>query len=240
MNFQLRMAVGAAATAAVLALLAGVLGGIPFGHVLLRSIIGALVFGGLGFGAAILLEQFLPELFEELEDEPAVDVSVGNEDDSDDLRRELTSASAAERAAESGATAPRPAAAAAVQKSADTEDSVSGFTQDLSQNDEDASSEQSFQNSSDLVEEIHEQPRLEAENAAMTAATDADLAEESLDELPGMDEMADAFITSEAAIEGSDDENTGVGASELSSADAENAREIAKAIQTVLKREKQG
>ncbi|MDR1179352.1 MAG: hypothetical protein LBK44_02510 [Spirochaetales bacterium] len=44
-------------------LLFGVIGGIGFGTIILRAFLGALVFGGLGFGLEMLLRRVLPELF---------------------------------------------------------------------------------------------------------------------------------------------------------------------------------
>ena len=47
---------------AAVSLLAGIIGGNPFGVILLRLILSALVCGGLGLGVNLLVKKFLPEL----------------------------------------------------------------------------------------------------------------------------------------------------------------------------------
>jgi len=47
---------------AAVSLLSGIIGGNPFGVILLRLILSALVCGGLGLGANFLVKKFLPEL----------------------------------------------------------------------------------------------------------------------------------------------------------------------------------
>jgi hypothetical protein len=46
----------------MISLLAGVIGGVSFGTILWRSILGAAGFGALGFGTLYLIEKYLPEL----------------------------------------------------------------------------------------------------------------------------------------------------------------------------------
>jgi hypothetical protein len=57
-----RVAAGAAAFAAAVSLLAGVIGGIPFGIILVRLLVSSVFAGGLAVGALQLLKRFLPEL----------------------------------------------------------------------------------------------------------------------------------------------------------------------------------
>jgi hypothetical protein len=47
---------------AVVSLLAGIIGGNPFGVILLRLILSAVVCGGLGLGVILIVKKFLPEL----------------------------------------------------------------------------------------------------------------------------------------------------------------------------------
>jgi hypothetical protein len=47
---------------AVVSLLAGIIGGNPFGVILLRLILSAVVCGGLGLGVNLIVKKFLPEL----------------------------------------------------------------------------------------------------------------------------------------------------------------------------------
>ncbi len=60
--FNFRFILGFAALAVVISLFAGLLGGIPFGLILIRTIIGAAVFALLGAGAWWILQRFIPEL----------------------------------------------------------------------------------------------------------------------------------------------------------------------------------
>jgi hypothetical protein len=72
--FNFRFILGFAALAVVISLLAGLLGGISFGLILLRTLIGAAAFALLGAGAWWVLQKFVPELLEteaKREHEPA-------------------------------------------------------------------------------------------------------------------------------------------------------------------------
>jgi hypothetical protein len=57
-----KMLAGFAGFGAVVSLLAGVIGGNPFGVILLRLILSAGVCGGLGLGVNLIVNKFLPEL----------------------------------------------------------------------------------------------------------------------------------------------------------------------------------
>ncbi len=60
---NIKVVIGFAAIAAVLSLFAGIFGGVTFGVIFLRMILGALAFGALGAGASLLIERFMPDLF---------------------------------------------------------------------------------------------------------------------------------------------------------------------------------
>jgi hypothetical protein len=57
-----KIPVGFAGFGAVVSLLAGIIGGNPFGVILLRLILSAVVCGGLGVGVNLIVNKFLPEL----------------------------------------------------------------------------------------------------------------------------------------------------------------------------------
>jgi hypothetical protein len=62
---QWRYYAGAGLFAAVISLISGILGGNPFGVILLRMLLSALVLAGVALGVGILLRKFLPELMQE-------------------------------------------------------------------------------------------------------------------------------------------------------------------------------
>ena len=57
-----KIPVGFAGFGAVVSLLAGIIGGNPFGVILLRLFLSTLVCGGLGLGINLIVNKFLPEL----------------------------------------------------------------------------------------------------------------------------------------------------------------------------------
>jgi hypothetical protein len=90
---NVKVIIAFAAVAAVLSLFAGIIGGVAFGVILLRMILGAAVFGALGAGISLLVDRFMPELFsaeqqgataEEEEEAPQqgsqVDIVLDNEE----------------------------------------------------------------------------------------------------------------------------------------------------------------
>jgi len=82
---QWRYYAGAGLFAAVISLISGILGGNPFGVILLRMLLSALVLAGVAMGAGILLRKFLPELMQEAaatgaeKPEAAVDIVLPEE-----------------------------------------------------------------------------------------------------------------------------------------------------------------
>lgn len=233
MGFHIRTAIILASLAAAIAFLFGVLAGVPFGTVVLRTVLGGVVFAGIGYGAAVLIERFLPELLEmdDAADEDTggetLDVSVGDDSEDDDIRR-----AAFQRPDEDGTTA------------SDSSDpgSATNSTQESAQASQD-SAEDGFQPGirADLVEEIQES-RVDddsgsaADEASTAASGDEPAPDEvaALESLPDMEGMEDAFISTEQPTI---DEAP---ANEEGSADTQQAQEIAQAIRTVLQREEQG
>lgn len=234
MSFQLRLTSILAGTAFVIAFLAGIIAGVPFGYILLRSLVGTVVFAVLGLLLSFIVQQFLPELLEEQNDtDPSVDISVGEEDD-DMLRRSMRGSDEV------------PSDSEGKKRQNDTD---SDFDESLDSNktrdDDGEDSSPRFRPGieADLVEEVQEY-RAEADDAGQRASAREDhgsgLSADSgadvldVDELPDMGSMSDAFISTESGGEG--DEFSGSGGE----ADGEQAIEMAKAIRTVLQREQQG
>lgn len=62
--FNLRFILGFAALAFVVCLFAGLLGGIPFGLILFRTLMGTALFALLGVGASWVIQRFIPDLLD--------------------------------------------------------------------------------------------------------------------------------------------------------------------------------
>jgi len=86
--------------------ISGLIGAVGFGIIIIRAIIGAVLFAGIGYGISILLRKFLPELFEaqiesdlvseenlsqkqedSVEEKPQIDISIGS--DKEDFAMEM-------------------------------------------------------------------------------------------------------------------------------------------------------
>lgn len=64
MEIDWKFGAGCAAAAFVVSVLFGIFGGVQFGALILRALLGALIFAVLGIGCHRLMKSFLPELFE--------------------------------------------------------------------------------------------------------------------------------------------------------------------------------
>ena len=83
MKVNVRLIVAAAAGAFVIAALSAGLAGVPFGVVLGRAVLSALIFAALGVGVSLVISRFLPELEEEVGEESAehgVDIVIDDDD----------------------------------------------------------------------------------------------------------------------------------------------------------------
>ncbi|MBN2735428.1 MAG: hypothetical protein JXR70_00515 [Spirochaetales bacterium] len=59
---NLKVIIAFALVAMILSILAGGIGGVPFWEIIVRSLFGAVIFGGLGFGIGFIIDRYLPEL----------------------------------------------------------------------------------------------------------------------------------------------------------------------------------
>jgi hypothetical protein len=194
----------------------GFIGGVGFAVIILRAFLGALVFGILGFAADILLRRVLPELFAPA-GENGVDITVPGinpheNSDEDEFEGET----------------------------AEPEDERTASAETYMARDE----------AGDLVEEIEELPHSEADTAEGAAGLPAgntgggaepygtEEAPEDLDVLPDMGELNAPFAESGAA--GGDDSGVlaRTGSRRNAITEDNNPALIAKALQTVLKRDK--
>ncbi len=100
--------------------ISGLIGSVGFGIIIIRAIIGAILFAGIGYGISILLRKFLPELFEThaetdlVSDEnlsqkqelpvngkPQIDISIGS--DKEEFAVEMAPVDSPDLDSESGA-----------------------------------------------------------------------------------------------------------------------------------------
>lgn len=223
MGFNIRMAVIFAAAAVLVALVSGFIGHVPFGYILIRSFIGGVIFAVIGFAAAALIARFLPEILElPDEDGNSFDISVGSDEEDDEIRRSAYSPHETDSGANDTDS----------DKKNDASVEIAGAKTDFSPGID-----------ADLVEEVHEQ-RVDEESFSKGKTGGSESGDVSTDEtesdmvdtLPDMDGMTDAFITAESPIEDIIDE----GGSGNGNTDAQQAKEIAQAIRTVLHRDDQG
>jgi hypothetical protein len=231
MRFDWRASAVAATAALVLSLFSGIIGGVAFGTLIVRAIIGAVVFGAGAAGVSYVIDRYIPDLKKSMQGggEPAeprgttgnqVDIVVDDEVDTDGL---AASDFELEEAEESGA-----AADASSEPGEDERAAEDGFTPGLA-----AERVQS----DGAEEEIAELEEADAGGVGEAPQNGRD-ASESVDEqtpetastgsLPDIEGFSGDF--SEAPASDSDDEDT-------SEASGEDPQMMARAIRTVLKRE---
>ncbi|MDR1315593.1 MAG: hypothetical protein LBK13_01865 [Spirochaetales bacterium] len=193
-------------------LLFGLIGGVGFGTIILRAFLGALVFGGLGFGLELLLRRILPELFVphgepgSLVDITEPEINPHERSSADDF----------------------------------VEESGGDFRE----------AESSAGDEDDLVEEIEEAPHSETSPpvAAAAAADSPQPAQAAEGEAAGdFDVLPDVSDLDASFAAGDDSQEDGVmskppGGSSKAGAITEdqNPELLAKVVQTVIKRDKEG
>ncbi len=202
MDLNLKVGAYSAVAAFVLSAIAGAVGGVPFGILLFRAVIGAVVFGAGAIGVDILVDNVLPEL-KETPDIPSdmggnVDIVVSDDDvedaDSDAYR---------------------------------TDEAGHDGKGDEDENEED----------DPLVQEVEE---LSADDAPSTGAAgelDADIVNDTIDDLPEIGGFAESFRSGSDDSSGFDGESGSAVSGGKESEAAGDARVMAKALQTIMKRD---
>ena len=230
-----------AASAFVIALLTGALAGVGFGSLLVRAVLGAIVFAALGYGVYIVISTRLPELLSAGAATTSasqadgygrnVDIVVDDDGEDDSLGDgEDDELPAAEQAAQ--AVSP-----------GDLEDD--GEPGDLEEVAEDA--ESAAGDGDELVEEVEEVAAPAAGGApsdseAATKNGTKDVDENSVDTLPDIGGFAGDFEsegTEGAEVVEEDDSDGGFGGSSRAQAQGieQDPEVIAKALKTVIKRD---
>lgn len=199
MKLNLRLIIIAAAGAFLIALISGAVGGVPFGTILGRAILFAVVFAAFGAGVSILISRFLPELDasdQSAEEDHDVDIVIEGDEDDEQYR------------------------------AAGAEDSPRREGDD------------------ELVDELEESPgefeedRGGSETRSRSSDVLDDVDDQALDRLPDLGGFASSFEGSnEASSEFS--EESGAGESGPIGPGGEDPKLIARALQTMLKRDRE-
>jgi hypothetical protein len=205
----------------IISLLVGAISGVGFGTLLFRGILSGVLFAGVGFGLSILIKKFLPGLVSETEEAEEEEESGGVDIVIEEEAPQASSVAAAE-------------AAGGEELFSDTPTQESGPAEE----------EEESENFIEEVEEISGDSS-EQEEVAEGSSEPEDLievdADTSVDTLPDIGDFSDSF-TNEIAEEGSEG-----GESQMQSVDSsptidlngreEDPRTVAKAVQSMLKKE---
>jgi hypothetical protein len=194
-----RAVVIAGVGAMVIALLAGIIGGVAFGTLLLRAVLGGIVFAAGAMAVQLLVRRFLPELMELSGGSSPGDVGGRVDmvvDEDIDLLTPVDEPTFGE----------------------DQDQTEAEEVSEIGEDDE------------ELVEEVSEVGEGDdAESAIPPRVPDVDVS--SVDKLPDLDGFVDSF-QDEGTVEIVDEDGDGV-----AMPGGQDAQTIAKAIQTVMKRD---
>ena len=223
-----------AGSAFVIATLTGALAGVGFGAILLRAVVGAIVFAGIGYGSYIVISARLPELLSGGAATSStaqadgygqnVDIVVDDDGEEDELP-----------AAEEPDAAEGDRSAGTSQAHGDEDEPG-----DLEEVAEDVESPAG--GGDELVEEVEEVAAAPTDSAASAKSTSEDVDENSVDALPDIGGFAGDFESEGAegaeVVEEDDSNGDFGGSSRAQSHGIEQDPEvIAKALQTVIKRD---
>ncbi len=233
-----------AGSAFVIATLTGVLAGVGFGAILLRAVIGAIVFAGIGYGSYIVISARLPELLSgaAVSSNTAqaegygqnVDIVVDDDGEEDELPAAGES-DAGESDRSAGVDRAAEAAGASASRGFSDEDEP-GDLEEVAEDGESAAG-----GGDELVEEV-EEVAAAPDSAASARSGSEDVDENSVDALPDIGGFAGDFESEGAegaeVVEEDDSNGSFGGSSRAQSHGIEQDPEvIAKALQTVIKRD---
>ncbi|MFN2311827.1 MAG: hypothetical protein ABR590_07200 [Spirochaetia bacterium] len=229
-----KIAVGAGISALLLSALSGVLGGVGFGAILVRALLAGTIFAALGIGIEFVVRRFLPELLDadtpldlgshvnivvdEEDDQPAQvqdEVQVGKTADSGDKERH-------ERSSEQ-------------TESEDSWDDLENPEDSLVQEVQEARREDGVTaTSQEKSESETESEPVKTSEESNAADTPPPAAADEVDELPDVGKFAEAFASDGTPHSTQDVGSSAAGAGE---GNGQDPAMIAKALQTMLKRE---
>ena len=219
MNIRIRFSAGCAVFALVVSLLSAIVAGVPFAMAVMRALISAVVFAGLGVALQLAVSRYLPELEElflaggagsDASDEPGearqtVDIVV---DDDDDIAR--------------------PDFDQGIDSSEDADD---GLLAVEDEDDDGRDSDAEPESADDLVVEAEE---LEADDVRRATVSGPDPADDidvnGLDQLPDVGGYSGAFESSDRVSLGDEDDGS-------TRSGVQDPALVARALQTMLKRD---
>jgi len=230
---DIKIIIGSAAAAVVFSLIAGIFGGVPFGLILLRMLIGGIIFAGIGAGIGFVLHKFVPELFdtpEDSEDETGANIDITVDDAGEE-----------------------PAAEAPPNGRAEDENTE---YPDVSVNYSAAEADDEVPElntaEAEVIEEAEEVGEADFENIGETSngGEDYDMVEEiaAADEdssegennLPEMDQFNDSFVPVDEIDNGSAAKGFSSGDTVDIMGEEQDPAAVAKAVQTFLKKDQEG
>jgi hypothetical protein len=231
-NWQI--AVGVGTSALLLSVLSGVLGGVGFGAILVRALLAGTIFAALGIGIEFVVRRFLPELLDadSLPDMGShVNIVVDEQDDQAPKGQDEVQVG---KTADSADKEPQ-AGGSEQTESEDSWDDLENPEDSLVQEVQEARREDgaTAERQEQSESETESEPVKESgeSNAADTPPLAAD---DEVDELPDVGKFAEAF-----ASDGTPDSTQDLGspASDAAKSNGQDPEMIAKALQTMLKRE---
>lgn len=228
MNNRVRFIAGCAGFALILSAVSGLVGGVPAGLLLLRAVFSGLLFGLFAVAVQAVVQRFLPELdvlfrgngldAASHEPQPRVDIVVDDED-------QLADADTPFPVEEDGLDR----AGSEEPDSAETfaEESVDSAGPDAL--DESADLVEAAEPKDELATEAEEVGAQERREVTAPGYDPADAVEpDSVDQLPDVGSFSDGFSDTDAPDYGSDDS---------SRSDGQDPAMMARALQTMLKRD---
>ena len=241
---------GSAGFAFFISFLTGLFSGVQFGTLLLRAVMGGIAFGGLAFGIEYIIKRYLPELAKAISPEeqhqeasPNVDIVIEDENPPGSAGYAPT-----EEQASTEEDTRKPTGESDI--SADnTDENIPDSTGEFSPPDNETDDSDDSDDTGEFVEEVEELGGAEESPAPQSKSSEdseeiADLEvvddeEATIDALPDIDNLSDSFDHTESTEDGweevdsSQDSNMTVDVGGVE----EDPRIIAKAVQTMLKKE---
>lgn len=228
MSVQWKPVAVSALLAFIIVVVTAGISGVPFGVLLFRAVLGALIFGAGALGVQYLVAKFLPELVESGDGvdssngapEAGGSVDIVISDDEDEPEEEVD-----ETEASDGPPEFEPGMPAATASGQDSNAVPAGDGEPLVEVVEEAELENEPVSEADTEADTASAPEAESEPDQVAVADN-----ESVDTLPDVGEFTDSFMADAAQEEPPQDTARTTG-------DGQDPESIAKAIRTLMKRE---
>ncbi|MFP4565433.1 MAG: hypothetical protein ACLFNX_02960 [Spirochaetaceae bacterium] len=220
-----------AGSAFVIAVLTGAVAGVGFGTLVLRAVIGAIVFAGLGYGSYIVISARLPEL---VSGSSVASTAAETEGYGRNVDIVVDDEAGEDEFPVGDDAGPVQTGEPEGRSSRDPDDEV-GDLEEVAEDDETAAD-----GGDELVEEVEEVAAAPADSPARTYGESEDIDENSVDTLPDIGGFAGDFESEGAVVVEENDSDGGFGGSGRGGRAhgvEQDPEIIAKALQTVMKRD---